>query len=105
MAARLSSRVAFHLPLPLLSPTRVHPKMPKNVFRNTLLSSSPDVVKLRSQFATFIAQTEREREGGRDRTRRISQSGYDVLFMVGGFALTSLGDETPKTAEVSARHN
>ena len=46
MAARLLSRVAFHLPLSFLSPTSVHQKTPKNVFKNTLLSSSPDMVKL-----------------------------------------------------------
>ena len=59
------------------------------------------MVKLRSQFAVLIAPT--EREDGRDRTRRKSQSGDGVLFMVGGFALSSLGDETPKTAGMSAK--
>lgn len=58
--------------------------------------------RLRSQFAALIAPTS-EREDGRDRTRRKSQSGHGVLFMVGGFALSSLGDETPKTAGVSAK--
>jgi len=89
MAARLLSRVAFNLPLSFLSGTSVHKKTPRNVFKNTLLSSSPDVVKLRSQFAAL--------------TRRKSQSvrGHGALFMVGGFALSSLDDETPKTAGVS----
>ena len=73
----------------------------ETVLKNTLLSSSPDVVKLRSQFAVLIAPTS-EREDGRDRTRRKLQSGHGALFMVGGFALSSLGDETPKTAGVSA---
>jgi len=100
MAARLLSRVAFHLPLSFLSRTSVHKKTPRNVFKNTLLSFSPDVVKLRSQFAALIAPTS-EREDGRDHTRRKSQSGHGVLFMVGGFALSSLDDETPKTAGVS----
>lgn len=100
MAARLLSRVAFNLPLSFLSRTSVHQKTPRNVFKNTLFSSSPDMVKLRSQFAVFIAPTS-EREDGRDRTRRKSQSGHGALFMVGGFALSSLGDETPKTAGVS----
>jgi len=100
MAARLLSRVAFHLPLSFLSGTIVHKKTPRNVFKNTLLSSSPDVVKLRSQFAALIAPTS-EREDGRDRTRRKSQSGHDVLFMVGGFALSSLDEETLKTAGLS----
>ena len=36
-------------------------------------------------------------------SRRKSQSGHGALFMVGGFALSSLGDETPKTAGVSAK--
>ena len=71
------------------------------MFENTLLSSSPDVVKLRNQFVVFIAPTS-EREDGRDRTRRKSQSGHDALFTVGGFALSSMGDETPKKAGVSA---
>jgi len=35
--------------------------------------------------------------------REGSQSGHGVLFKVGGFALSSLGDETPKTAGVSAK--
>lgn len=101
MAARLLSRVALHLPLSVLSRTSVYQKTPRNVLKNTLLSSSPDVVKLRSQFAVLIAPTS-EREDGRDRTRRKLQSGHGALFMVGGFALSSLGDETPKTAGVSA---
>ena len=102
MAARLLSRVAFYLPLSFLSRISCHPNTPKNVFQNTLLSSSPEVVKLRSHFAVLILPTP-EREDGRDRTRRKSQSGHGVLFMVGGFALSSLGDETPKTAGVSAK--
>ena len=102
MAARLLSRVAFHLPLSFLSPTSVHQKTPKNVLKNTLLSSSPDMVKLRSQFAVLIAPTT-ERKDDRDRTRRESQSGHGVLFMIGGFALSSLGDETPKRAVMSPR--
>jgi len=102
MAARPLSRVAFHLPLSFLSRTSVHQKTPRNLFKLALLSSSPDVVKLRSQFAALIAPTS-EREDGRDRTRGKSQSGHSVLLMVGGFALSSLGDETPKTAGVSAK--
>ena len=66
------SQVAFHLPLSFLSRTSVPQKMPRNVFNITLLSSSPDVVKLRSQFAALIAPTS-EREDGRDRTRRKSE--------------------------------
>ena len=53
MAARLLPRVAFHLPLSFLSRTSVHQKMPKNVLKNTLLSTSPDVVKRRTQFAVL----------------------------------------------------
>ena len=49
MAARLLLRVAFHLPLSFLSRSTLHRKTPRNVFKSTLLSSSPDVVKLRSQ--------------------------------------------------------
>ena len=64
----------------------LHRKTSRNVLKNTLLSSSPDLVKLRSQFAVYIAQTS-EREDGRDRTRRKSQSGHGALFMVGGFTL------------------
>ena len=75
--------------------------MSKNVFKNTLLSTSPDVVKLRTQFAVLIAPTS-EREDRRDRTRRKSQCGHSVLFMVGGFALSSLGDEKLEAAGVSA---
>ena len=102
MAARLLSQIAFHLPLSFLSRTSVHQKTPRNVFNITLLSSSPDVVKLRGQFAALIAPTS-DREDGRDRTRRKSRSGHGILFMVGGFALSSLDDETPKTAGVSAK--
>ena len=69
------------------------------MLKNTLLSTS-DVAKLRSQFAVLIAPTS-ERED-RDRKRRKSQSGHGALFMVGGFALSSLNDETPEAAEVSA---
>ena len=100
MAARLLSRVAFHSPLSFLSRTSLQRKTPRNVFENTLLLSSPDVAKLRSQFAVFIAPTS-ERDG-RDRTRRKSQSGHSALFMVGGFALSSMSDETPKKAGVSS---
>ena len=101
MAARLLSRVAFHLPLSFLSRTSIHQKMPKNMLKNALLSTSPDVVKLRTQFAVLIAPTS-EREDPRDRTRRKSQSGHGLLFMVGGFALSSLADETQEAAGVSA---
>ena len=55
------------------------------------------MVKLRRQFAFAIATTTK-REGGRDRTRRKWQSDHGVLFLVGGFALGSLCNETPKTA-------
>ena len=65
MTARLLSRVAFHLPLSFLSRTSVHQKMPKNVLKNTLLSTSPDVVKLRTQFTVLTAPTS-EREDRRD---------------------------------------
>lgn len=65
-----------------------------------LPSTSPDVAKLRSQFAVLIAPTS-ERES-RDRKRKKSQSGHGALFMVGGFALGSLGDEKPEAAGVSA---
>ena len=67
MAARLLSGVAFHLPLSFLSRTSLHRKTPGNVFQNTLLSSSPDLVKLRSQFTVHTAPTS-EREDGRDRS-------------------------------------
>ena len=100
MAARLLSRVAFHLPLSFLSRTSVLQKTPRNMFKNTLLSSSPNVVKLRSQFAAFIAPT-LERKESRDRTQRKSKGGHAALFMIGGFALSSMGDETPKTAGLS----
>lgn len=56
-------------------------KTPANVFKNTLFSSSPDVIKLRSQFAALIKPTS-ESEDGHDRMRRKSQSGHGVLFMV-----------------------
>ena len=79
MAARLLLRIAFHLPLSFLSRASVHHKTPRNVFNITLLSSSPDVVNLRSQFAALIAPTS-EREDGRGRMRRKSQSGHGVLF-------------------------
>ena len=104
MAARLLSRVASHLLLSFLSPTSIHQKTPKNMFKNTLLSSSPDMVKLRSQFAVLITPRT-ERKDGLDRTRRKSQSGHShgVLFMVGGFVLSSLGDETPKTTGMSPK--
>ena len=102
MAARLLSRVASHLLLSFLSPTSIHQKTPKIMFKNTLLSSSPDMVKLRSQFAVLIAPRT-ERKGGLDRTRRKSQSGHGVLFMVRGFVLSSLGDETPKTTGMSPK--
>ena len=72
--------------------------MVRNVLKYTLPSTSSDVV---SQFAVLIAPPS-EREDGRDRTRRNSQSGHGALFMVGGFALSSLGDETPEAAGVSA---
>ena len=65
MAARLLSRVAFHSPLSFLSRISVHQKMPKNVLKNALLSTSPDVVKLRAQFAVLTAPTS-EREDCRD---------------------------------------
>ena len=97
MVARLLSRIAFHLPLSFLSRTSLHRKTPRNVFKNTLLSSSPDLMKLRSQFAVFIAPTS-EREDGRDRKQRNSQSGHRALFMVGGFALSSMGDEKAKNS-------
>ena len=100
MAARLLSRFAFHLPLSLLSRTTVHQKTARHVLKNTLLSTPPDVAKLRSQFAVLITPTS-ERED-RDRKRRKSQSGHGALFMVGGFALSSLSDETPEAAGVSA---
>ena len=100
MAARLLSRFMFHLRLSLLSRTTVHQKTARNVLKNTLLSTSPDVAKLRSQFAVLIAPTS-ERED-RDRKRRKSQSGHCALFMVGGFALSSLSDETLEAAGVSA---
>ena len=100
MVAKLLSRFAFHLLLPLLSRITIHQKTAGNVLKNTLLSTSPDVAKLRSQFAVLIALAS-ERED-RDRKRRKSHSGHGALFMVGGFALSSLGDETPEAAGVSA---
>ena len=68
--------------------------------KNTLLSTSADMAKLRSQFAVLIAQT--SKRGGRDHKRRKSQSGHGALFMVGGFALSSLADETPEAFGASA---
>lgn len=83
--------------------TSVHQKTPKDVFKSTLISSPLDVVKLRSQFPVLVALTS-EREDGRDRTRRKSLSGHNAVpFMVGGFALSSPGDETPKTCGVSSK--
>ena len=58
------------------------------------------MAKLRSQFAVLIAPTS-ERED-RDRKRRKSQSGHGALLMVGGFVLSSLSNETPEAAGVSA---
>ena len=43
-----------------------------------------------------------QREDGCDHTRKKSQSGHGALFMVRGFALSSMGNETPKKAGVSA---
>lgn len=66
---------------------------PRNVF-NTYTSfvfSSATWLKLRSQSTVAIEPTS-EGEDGRDRTRRKSQSGHAVLFMVGVFALSSPGD-------------
>lgn len=97
MAARLSSRVAFHLPLSFLFGTSVHKETPKNAFKH-----SRDMVKLRRQFAFAMAPTTK-REGGRDRTRRKWQSDHGVLFLIGGFALSSLCNETPKTARMSEK--
>ena len=97
MAARLLSRFAFHVPLSLLSRTTIHQKTARNVLK---IHFFPDVAKLRSQFAVLIAPTS-ERED-RGRKRRKSQSGQGALFMVGGFALSSLSDETPEAAGVSA---
>ena len=97
MAARLLSRFAFHLPLSLLSRTTVHQQTARNVLK---IHFFPDVAKLRSQYAVLIAPTS-ERED-RGRKRRKSQSGHGALFMVGGFALSSLSDETPEAAGVSA---
>ena len=70
------------------------------MLKNTLLSTSPDVAKVRSQFAVLNAPTS-EREG-RDRKRRNSQRSHSALFMVRGFALSSLGDEAPEAAGASA---
>ena len=50
----------------------------------------------------LIAPTS-ERIDGRDRTQRKSQSGRGVVFMAGGIAMSSLGDETPKTGGVSTK--
>ena len=44
-----------------------------------------------------------KREGGRDRTRRKWRSDHGVPFLVGGFALSSLSNETPKTAGMSEK--
>ena len=72
MAARLLSRFMFHLPLSLLSRTTVHQKTARNVLKNTLLSTSPDVAKLRSQFTVLIAPTsEREDRDRKRRSRRV----------------------------------
>ena len=72
------------------------------MFKITVLSSSPDMIKLRSEFAVLIAWTS-ERDDGRDRARRKSQSIHGVFSMVGDFTLSSLGHETPKTTGVSAK--
>ena len=56
---------------------------------------------MRSQFIVFIAPTSK-REDGRDSVQRKSQNSHGALFMVGGFALSSISGETPKTAGVSA---
>ena len=78
------------------------PKTPKNVFKNILLSSAPDVVELRSQFTVIIAPTT-EREDSCDRVQRKSQSSHGLLFIVRGFTLSSLGDKTPKKAGMSMK--
>ena len=100
MAASLLSPFSFHISLSFLSPSSVHRKTAGNVLKNTLFSTFPDVAKLRSQFAAPVAPTS-EREG-RDRKRTKSQSGHGALFMVRGFALCSLGNETPEAAGLSA---
>lgn len=63
-----------------LSRTSVHKKTPKNVLKNTLLSSSLVLAKLRSQFAALIAPTT-EMEDGRDRVREGSQCVVTVYFL------------------------
>ena len=68
---RLLSRFAIHLPPSFLSRTSVRQKTARNVLKNILPLTSPDVAKLRSQyqqFAVLIAPTS-EREGC-DRKRR-----------------------------------
>lgn len=65
----------------------------------TLLSMTQ--FKSWSQFAVFIVPTS-ETEDGCDHTQRKSQSSHGALFMVGGFALSSMSYEKLQTAGVSA---
>ena len=65
---------------PFLSRTSAHQKTPKNVLKNTLLSSSLVMVKLRSQFAAVIAPTT-ENEDSRDRLREGSHWVVTVYFL------------------------
>ena len=102
MAARLLSRVAFHLPLSFLTRTSVHQKTPRNVFKNTLLSCSPDVVKLRSQFAALILSRRHQREKTVVIVREGSHRVVTVFFLWSEASLW-VPWETPKTAEESAK--
>lgn len=60
MASWLLLRDTFHLLLSFFSRTSVHQKTPKNVFKNTLLSSSSDVIKMRSQIRSAYRNDIRE---------------------------------------------
>ena len=98
MAVRLLSRVAFHLLLSFLFGTSVHKKRQK-ICCNIL------VIWLNSGDNSHLLSPRQQRGKGvvRDRTRRKWQSDHGVLFLIGGFALSSLCNETPKTAGMSEK--
>ena len=58
---------------------------------------------LKFRLDRYIIATTTDSENRSDCTRRESHSGDGVVFTVGGFALSSLGDETPKTSGMSAK--
>ena len=101
MAARLLSRVVFHLLLSCVTRTSVRQKTARNLFtcKNTIVTSYSDAVKARTHYKVLYFEPTSAREEGRDCSRK-PQNGR-CLFMVGGFALSSLGDKTPTATEGS----